>query len=77
MILAATLFPTAPRPHRPEHKKTLCNPYVRRCEGIFRPAQFPCDTFTAKDLESDNVHKLQSAEESDSNTWEPQERQAN
>lgn len=57
---------TAPGPESPE---TLRIPYARRCEGIFRPAQFPCDTFTAKDLKSDNVYKLQSAEESDSNTW--------
>ena len=30
--------------------------------------QFACDTLTAKDLESDNMHKLQSAQQSDSNT---------
>lgn len=67
---------TAPGPESPE-PKTLRIPYARRCEGIFRPALFPCDTFTARDLKSDNVYKLQSAEESNSNTLEPQERQAN
>lgn len=39
------------------------------CKGIFRLVRFPCDTFTAKDLKGDNMHDLQHAEESDSNTW--------
>lgn len=34
--------------------------------GIFRPVQFPCDTFTAEDLKSDNTHKPQCTGESDS-----------
>lgn len=41
----------------------------RTCKGIFRPARFPCDTFTAEDLKSDNMREPQRAEESDSNTW--------
>lgn len=39
------------------------------CMGIFRPVWFPCDTFTAEDLKSDNMREPQRAEESDSNTW--------
>lgn len=54
--------------------ETMGNAHAR---SIFRPVQFLRDTFTAKDLKSDNMHKPQCAEESDSNTWEPQERRAN
>lgn len=46
--------------------ETMGNAHAR--EYIFRPAQFPRDTFTAQDLKSDNMHEPQRAGESDSGT---------
>lgn len=58
----------------PGQPKTLSNPNVRQWEMhmqdfFFRPVQFLCDTYTAQDLKSDNMHKLQRAEGSDCNAW--------
>lgn len=30
---------------------------ITSCKSIFRPVHFLCDTFTAEDLKSDNMHK--------------------